>query len=137
MDHSGGIIARVFTGERIADRLTQVAILIAAAHALMDGGLQIAAGQARLLAQFYPYDGHAGILADGQVFTPGELGIFDQLPQQRAAQRLGLLLARPLQGGHGVRRQRAAGVDTQLAHLIGNLLCSYRTHKSLLGIKRI
>ena len=42
-----------------------------------------------------------------------------------------------IEGIETCKNPTCVGLDTQLAHLIGNLLCSYRTHKSLLGIKRI
>ena len=66
-DGRRGVIAGVAPAQRVGhDALAQVAIGVAPAHALVDGGFK-AAVNVHIGAQLHEHAGHAGILTDGQV----------------------------------------------------------------------
>ena len=67
-DGSGGVVAGVAPAQRVGhDALAQVAIGVAPAHALVDGGFK-AAVNVHIGAQLHEHAGHAGVLTEGQVF---------------------------------------------------------------------
>ena len=63
----GGVVAGVHPLERVGgDALAQIALLVAAADPLIDGGLQVAVNVG-VPAQLHKDAGHAGVLADGKI----------------------------------------------------------------------
>ena len=67
-DSCRGVVAGVAPAQRVGhDALAQVAVRIAPAHALVDGGFK-AAVNVHIRAQLHEHAGHAGVLTDGQVF---------------------------------------------------------------------
>ena len=67
-DGRRGVIAGVAPAQRVGhDAFAQVAIGVAPAHALVDGGFK-AAINVHIRAQLHEHTGHAGVLTDGQVF---------------------------------------------------------------------
>ena len=94
MDDSRRVVAGIDTLQRIADHgAAQIAFCVALMHTGIHGLPQGTAGDVDILSKLDEDHGHAGILADGEIFLTGCLQIGDQVVKNCLADR-GLLLLR-------------------------------------------
>ena len=129
MDNSRGVVLGVFADKRIAHHgFAQVALGIAAAHALVYCRLKGAAHEVHILPYLDEYYRHAGILTDGDHILLGDIHILLQLLQYLATQR-GFLFA----GGGAKHVFHIAGElivyrYAHIAHGVGDLFHIDLTH---------
>ena len=119
-DGGGGVVLCVHPAQGIThDGLAQIALAVALADPLMDGRLELAL-DVDLLAQLHEHAGHAGVLADGQIFFLRQPQVVPQKAQGLPGQGPGLALPGGVQGGHDVPGQSGVGLDAQLGHRLGD-----------------
>jgi hypothetical protein len=115
-----GVAARL--RRLLSDGLAQIAVAIAAAHALVDRLRECASDQMYVLADLGEHDGEAGVLADRHAVARRDVGVLHELAEDLAP--YGRLLSR---AGRDecvvhVARQVVVGRDAQLAHGRGDVL---------------
>src|SRR3972149_469362 len=97
-----GVVPGVDPLQRMADRLSQVAFLVALAHAFVDGVFQ-GAVQQNFPAYLNEKDRYAGVLAHGQMFPPGYLEVLDYLAEDFLAEHGLFLIKRRPYGRSDIR----------------------------------
>ena len=102
-------VARLF-----GDGLAQVAVAVALPHALVDGLLEVAAGEVHVLPHLGEDHREAGVLADRHAVGGGDVGVLDQLRQHLAADRRLLGLLPRDERVVDVHRQVVVGGDAQV-----------------------
>ena len=88
MDDSRSVIFRIFTKERISyNGFSQIAFRIALPDSFVYRILKNPSFKMDILAYFQEYNGHAGVLANGDPVLTGNLQVLLQLSQNLLSQR--------------------------------------------------
>ena len=117
MQHSGGVIAGIAAADGIAhDGLAQVAVRIAAAHALVNGVLQQSAHDVCVLPDLGIHHRHARILTDGHALLAGDAGILTDQTEGFLCGDKGLGFMRAFEHGLHASGQMGAGLNAQPGH---------------------
>ena len=127
-DGGGGVVAGVAPAEGVGgDALAEIAVGIAPADPLVDGGFKVALN-VDIGAQLHKDAGHAGVLADGQAGLTGGGQIVAEEPQGGLGQGPGLGGPGRFQSGFHVGGQVGVGLDAEGRHCLGDPLGGDGSH---------
>jgi len=129
MQHGRRIVPRVSAADRIPNhRTTQQSVHISAAHALVHGILQRAAGEVHLLAELNKNNRHARILTDRNLKLVRSLEVFAQVAENSFGKRSGFGAAGAFQPLTQRFWQNPIGLDAKPRHSPGNQRSLHITH---------
>ena len=132
VQHSRGVVAGVAAANRVLNNgLSQIALVVTAAHALVYGFRKVAADEVHVLADLKEYAGHAGILADRNALVICNFKIFDDVVQNTLCDLAVFAGAARADGALYVLRQVLVCRDAQLLNNVCDLADFNFTHGSI------
>jgi hypothetical protein len=129
IDHCGSVVAGVTAANGIANnRLTEVAVSISAAYALVDSLGKVAANDVEVLTDLEEYTSHTGILTDRYVLCVCDLEVLDNVIKNALSDLAVLASAAILDRALYVGGKMVVSIDTESFNGIDDLLYVNFTH---------
>jgi hypothetical protein len=136
VDHSGGVVTGVAAANGVAyDGLTEVAVSISAAYALVDSLGKVAANDVEVLTDLKEYASHTGILTDRYVLCVCDLKVLDNVIKNALSDLAVLASAAILDRALYVGGKMVVSIDTESFNSIDDLLYVNFTHFKVSPIK--
>ncbi len=136
VDHCGSVVTGVAAANRVANnRLTEVAVSISAAYALVDSLGKVAANDVEVLTYLEEYASHTGILTDRYVLIVCDLKVLDDVIKNALSDLAVLASAAILYCTLNIGRKMVICIDTESFNGIDDLLYVNFAHFKLRLLK--
>ena len=123
IDHCGSVVTGVAATNRVANNgLTEVAVSISAAYALVDSLGKVAANDVEVLTDLEEYASHTGILTDRYVLCVCDLKVLDDVIKNALSDLAVLASAAILDRALYVGGKMIVSIDTESFNSIDDLL---------------